>query len=146
MVALEPKNYPAREALAATLLQTGQPSEAAVVYQQMAGLRTDAAEPLIARGIIFQRQAEAESTAARKQALLVSAMQAFEAALKRDPKSATAYNNLGVVHERRGEIPEALTAYKKAVLLDPTLTDARRNVARFQTAGSPSTAETGKKP
>ncbi|NIM04227.1 MAG: tetratricopeptide repeat protein, partial [Armatimonadetes bacterium] len=45
---------------------------------------------------------------------------------------ASAYNNLGVVHERRGEPEKAMVAYEKALLLDPDLAEARKNLERIK--------------
>jgi tetratricopeptide (TPR) repeat protein len=144
VTALEATNYDARAFLATELTRLNQPIEAIKVYEQMGALRPKAAEPLIAIGLLFQKQADAVKTAAQKQANLVQAKQAFEEAIRREPKSAIAYNNLGVVHERRGEMPEAIAAYKKALSLDPVFGDAKKNLARFKigmpTAGAAAAA------
>lgn len=44
---------------------------------------------------------------------------------------AQAQNNLGVVYEKQGRKALAVAAYKKAAALDPTLMEAKRNLARF---------------
>jgi Tfp pilus assembly protein PilF len=66
---------------------------------------------------------------------LDEALKAFQAAIKADPSSAQAHNNLGVVYERRGLLNQALAEYKKAVQLDSALADAKTNLSRFGKQG-----------
>ena len=136
----EPKNYQAREYLATAQLEAGHPDDAAKTYREMISLRKGAVEPLMALGVIYQQQAETETLASRKQAKLLLALQTYQEATRRAPKLAAAWNNLGVVHERRGEIPEALAAYRKALALDPNLADARANIDRFKRGTAPAPA------
>ncbi len=49
-----------------------------------------------------------------------------------DAADAGAHNNLGVLYERRGRLAEAIAHYKRALALNPSLADARLNLARFQ--------------
>jgi tetratricopeptide (TPR) repeat protein len=44
---------------------------------------------------------------------------AFERAIKRDPKSAHAYNMLGYAYRRQNRMNESFAAYNKALELDP---------------------------
>ena len=46
-------------------------------------------------------------------------------------QKAQAQNNLGFVYEKQGKRAQAIVAYKKAVALDPTLPEAKKNLARF---------------
>jgi Flp pilus assembly protein TadD len=50
---------------------------------------------------------------------LEKAEQAFQLALKLDPKFAEAHNGLGVVYALRGKCPQALLHCAKAIELDP---------------------------
>jgi len=52
-------------------------------------------------------------------------------ALKLDPNSATAHNNLGSVLERAGRKDEARRHYERAVQLEPGHPDAMKNLARL---------------
>jgi tetratricopeptide (TPR) repeat protein len=132
VAALDPQNYDIRDLLIdADLRQNPVSDEPIKFYRQMAALRPHSAEPLIGLGLLYQRQVESVSLASAKQEKLLLAMQAFEQAIRREPRSAVAYNDLGVVHERRGEMDEAIKAYKKALALDPNLGDARQNLDRF---------------
>ena len=90
-----------------------------------------AAAPLNRLGTAYYRKAEQEKDAVKKQQALLQAMKALETAVRRDPKSAMIWNNLGVVYEKRGQIALAINAYKKAVRLNPNFTLARTNLLRF---------------
>jgi tetratricopeptide (TPR) repeat protein len=131
-VARDKQNYEWREQLAGDLLALSRYEQAATVAKEMVKLRPQSADPQNLLGLVYQAQAEATTTASRKQALLIQALRAFEEAARRDPKSGAAYNNQGVIRERRGELPQAIAAYKKALQVEPTLTDAKRNLARFK--------------
>ena len=48
--------------------------------------------------------------------------------IQANPESAVAYNNLGVVYRRLGRFDEAVTAYRKALALDPSLGTVHRNL------------------
>ena len=144
---LEPTNYEVRDQLVSALLPTTPTSDEIVkLYKQMASLRPYAADPLIGLGLLYERQVEVAVLASTKQARLLLAMNCMKGAIAREPHNATAYNDLGVVHERRGEMDEAVIDYKKAVAFassfpntgDPTLENARKNLARFHAApGAP---------
>ncbi|MDX1935416.1 MAG: tetratricopeptide repeat protein [Capsulimonadales bacterium] len=89
------------------------------------------AADLTVLGTAHYRKAEQSSGAAAKQRNLVEALRAFERAVKRAPTSPSAWNNLGVVYERRGQINAALRAYKNALRYNPAFGPARANLARF---------------
>lgn len=48
------------------------------------------------------------------------AVAAFERAVKRDPKSADAYNMLGYAYRWQNRMDESFAAYKQALALDPS--------------------------
>ena len=58
----------------------------------------------------------------------LTAQQRFEEAIRVDPHSAVAFNNLGSVLAMRGRIAEAERAFRRAVEIDPGYADARRNL------------------
>jgi tetratricopeptide (TPR) repeat protein len=59
------------------------------------------------------------------------AAKAYLEIIKRDPKNAIAYNNLGVVLEALGKRGEALARYRQALKLKPDYTEAKSNVERL---------------
>lgn len=48
--------------------------------------------------------------------------------LKKDPENSAAYNNLGSIYLIRGRLARAERYFKKAIELDPTITDAHENL------------------
>ena len=59
---------------------------------------------------------------------LVRARAVVQVALERDPDYARAHNASGVIYQRRGMPEEASAAYRRALELDPQLTDASNNL------------------
>ncbi|MSP02999.1 MAG: SPOR domain-containing protein [Acetobacteraceae bacterium] len=53
----------------------------------------------------------------------------FLRVLKRDPQNLTALNNLGIARDLQSRHPEAQTAYRQALAIDPALTAAQVNMA-----------------
>jgi tetratricopeptide (TPR) repeat protein len=53
----------------------------------------------------------------------------YREALRREPASAIAWYNLGVLLEDQSQQDEALDAYERAVRADPQLADAHYNLA-----------------
>ncbi|HEY6838430.1 MAG TPA: tetratricopeptide repeat protein, partial [Geobacteraceae bacterium] len=49
-------------------------------------------------------------------------------ALRIKPDYASAYNNLGVLYNRRGDIAQTSAAYDKALEIDPALSETRFNL------------------
>jgi Flp pilus assembly protein TadD len=66
-----------------------------------------------------------------KQDQLDSALTALKDATGREPGNAVAWNNLGVLYERRGQINDAIASYKAAIKANPSDADAKANLARF---------------
>lgn len=52
--------------------------------------------------------------------------------LAQDPNNAQAYNNLGAVYLQKGQLNRAEEALRKALELDPTLSDAEENLFRLR--------------
>ena len=61
------------------------------------------------------------------------AEKSLEQALLFDESNAFAHNNLGVLHELRGEEKRALESFRRAHLLAPELSEARTNIDRLST-------------
>jgi tetratricopeptide (TPR) repeat protein len=61
-----------------------------------------------------------------------SAIADFKRALDRDPKHYDALNDLGVVYESVGANKEALEAYRKALAVNPFLSDTKRAVEELK--------------
>lgn len=56
------------------------------------------------------------------------ALKFFRDAVKLDPGSAMAHNNLGVVHKVKGRIDEAIDAFKTAIALEPSYAEPLNNL------------------
>ncbi len=75
---------------------------------------------LLNRGLrAFQQQKESE------------AERLFKQALELEPRAKEAYNNLGTIYSRRGELEQAKAMLHKAVEIDPTYVFPRGNLALF---------------
>lgn len=59
----------------------------------------------------------------------VKALHESQRAIQSIPDSAETYNQLGVILDSLGRRIEAIDAYEQALILDPALTDAQRNLA-----------------
>ena len=59
------------------------------------------------------------------------AIEAFDEAIRLDPKFALAWNNKGIVLELQGKFKEPLKHFEEAVSLDPNLSLAKDSRARF---------------
>jgi Flp pilus assembly protein TadD len=59
---------------------------------------------------------------------LEAAEQVLQAAILRNPNSAQAFNQLGIVYRRLGRFKDAETAYQRAVELDPNYANAHLNL------------------
>jgi tetratricopeptide (TPR) repeat protein len=62
------------------------------------------------------------------------ALEAFNQALQIDPLARSVAYNIGLIHRDRGEISQAVSAFRRAVLADPNDRDAQRLLERL--AGS----------
>lgn len=65
---------------------------------------------------------------------LTGAIIAYGRAIELDPQCAEAFSEMGVVLEKLGSPTEAIVAYKMALQHEPSLSDARRNLQRLETA------------
>ena len=59
------------------------------------------------------------------------AIAACEQVLRIDPRCAAAYNNLGAIYMKQGQLDVANEMYEKALQCDPTLPEAHENLARL---------------
>ena len=59
--------------------------------------------------------------ARRSQGDYAGAIEAYEAALQREPDFADALNNLGTCHQLRGQLPKAEAAFRRALELQPQI-------------------------
>ena len=60
------------------------------------------------------------------------AIRAHEKALAFNPKSYQALNNLGILRERKGDLPQALSCFEQALSLAPDVALIRENVERVK--------------
>jgi tetratricopeptide (TPR) repeat protein len=75
---------------------------------------------------IFARAREAS---ARKD--YVQSERELKALLERQPQVDYAWTNLGIVHERQGQLPQAETSYRRALELKPGQEEANVNLTRL---------------
>ena len=76
------------------------------------------------------RQGNAAQAAGR----FAEAERIFRAVLRREPRNAAAYNNLGIALSNQGKLEEAIAAYAQAIVLKPDLSDAQSNLRAAQEA------------
>ncbi len=62
----------------------------------------------------------------------VQSMEAFQTAVDLDPAAPNAYYNLGLIRKDRGEVKEALMAFRQACIVDPRDRDARTWIAKLE--------------
>lgn len=62
---------------------------------------------------------------------LDDAQRFFNEALEKKPELADAHNNLGLIHELRGDFKQAVADFEQASAIDPTFSQARFNQARI---------------
>jgi tetratricopeptide (TPR) repeat protein len=72
-------------------------------------------------------------TAAKRQAQLQGRVTTYEAAVKRNPKSANAWYELGVIQANLESLPEAVKSFGTAISLDPKRMDAHLSRAAAYT-------------
>jgi Flp pilus assembly protein TadD len=77
---------------------------------------------------------------ANQQGHLSQAVQDFQAAIKQNPLDAFAYYDLGVIFQQENREADAVTEYRKALLIDPSYKSALFNLAVVQTPTSPADA------
>lgn len=117
-----------------------QRSPADVEMRQMAAEMPDldaqaAAQPKAVRACSPQaREPLAEGLAAARAGRFDEALAAFERAQAADPACAAAANNIGLVLAHRRETEAAITAFRRAVLLDDQASDYHLNLAQMLVA------------
>ena len=67
-----------------------------------------------------------------KQSRWAEAMDALDTAQKIDPNFAMIYNYRGKIHFKNNELAAAAADYQRALALDPTLADARQELASVE--------------
>lgn len=80
---------------------------------------------------IIERQNEFAIRSA-KMGLWNEAIMRWERIIEMDPKNSKAYNNLGVAYEAKGDLDKAMTAYKKALELEPNNKAYVNNYIKFK--------------
>ncbi len=123
-VALNPSDTQTRLLLADEYSAQRQYSDAAAQYAAVVQSDPKNTADLNALGSAY---AEAGDTAQAK-----TAFQQALAGTGTVHDKAQAQSNLGVVYEKEGKKAAAIAAYKKALALDPTLPEAKKNLARFR--------------
>lgn len=66
---------------------------------------------------------------------LPEAEASFKAALASNPRLVHALNNLAIVYERSNRKAEAIRALERALDIDPTFEEARKNLERLKGQG-----------
>ncbi|MDE1170511.1 MAG: tetratricopeptide repeat-containing glycosyltransferase family protein [Verrucomicrobium sp.] len=115
----QPDHWMARVNRAEALRAAGRPAEAAADYERALAQR---AHPELWVNLAAALQAAGGPAAAR-------AIPALEEALRLDPDSFAAWNNLGLHREDAGQMEEALACFEKAASLVPPGTEEEKEVA-----------------
>lgn len=129
-VSIEPANRTYVDSLHSAMVRAGK-NDSLIENARDEAKHSKSAEPLNELGSALVNKAETAPKATEKQENLTAALLTFQKATKREPNSAKAWNNLGVVYERRGQINQAINAYKRAVRLDSKFTEAHDNLIRI---------------
>ena len=108
VLALDPENWAALNALASIALQRGDLSDAIERYSALIARRPDFAEGYYKRGNAYNRSGA-----------LAEALADYDQAVTLDPKYAYAFCNRGTVLERLKRWSEALASYDRAVEINP---------------------------
>jgi tetratricopeptide (TPR) repeat protein len=149
-VALNPARIEPRDLLAQTLVQTGDVDAAVALAKETLALAPDDA----AARALLANPAQAAAALSPVDALINASLQRYragdyagtiaaaEAALKLDPRSALAYNNLGAGHAGLGEWAEAVAAEKQALVIQPDFSVAQNNLAAYAAHPGNEAAET----
>lgn len=88
------------------------------------------------KGLLF-------ADALRQQRKFGAARTLYEVALRSDPNSAPAHNNLGVLCEREGRLQAAVKHYREVLRIEPENASAHNNLGRlFRTLGQTDQAKT----
>jgi tetratricopeptide (TPR) repeat protein len=126
----DPKNRQYAAALRVAAARAGQNDMLAEAHR-VAATKNPTATPSNERGSTLPRKTRPQTKASEKQRNLAKALAVFKEAVHREPKSASAWNELGTAYEQHGQIQPAINAYKRAVYLNPKFAPARANLNRF---------------
>src|SRR5271157_1483620 len=83
---------------------------------------------LLPRGAPAQGASGADAVAFEQEGKLEDAAQAWRAVTLRDPNDAAAFASLGVVLAKEQKYPEAATAYRQALTINPRLVGIQLNL------------------
>ncbi len=118
-----PKFYNAHSNLGMLYQTLKRYPEAETEYKRSRELNTKSEKPLVNLGSLYIEEAELQKENAELTGqILDQALDALEAAVKLNPRSAPAYFLLGSANFKSSFLEEAEAAYKKAHDLDPNLT------------------------
>ncbi len=76
--------------------------------------------------------AEAMGYAYAKQGIYNVAIEKYHQALNEDGNKRNIYFNLGYIHYKMGNVPEAMSSYKKTLKIDPKDQEAKRNLEKLR--------------
>lgn len=147
----DPKNVRAHLLLAEVILATGSPQDALRRFEQMAENENIKARALQGKGLaLFRIRKDEEGRKALEQAVKAdatlwrswnalgyyydmagnwkNASEAYDNALKGNPKSATIYNNRGYSRLLQNRLDESISDLRTAVSFDPQLRISRLNL------------------
>lgn len=84
----------------------------------------------VSKNNIIERQNEF-AIKSSKMGLWNEAIMRWERIIEIDPQNSKAYNNLGVAYEAKGDFDKAMSAYKKAMELEPNNKVYLNNYIKF---------------
>jgi tetratricopeptide (TPR) repeat protein len=117
---VEPANQKAHLEKASCLARMGRAAQALEICKKVTRQDEKSAEPWLLIGKIYYDQGTAEGKA--------EAEKSYRSALKADPQSKKAYNNLGVILMERKKIDDAQKAFESAIALDKNFADPYLNL------------------
>ncbi len=117
ILAKDPRNVPALLSQGDALTVLGRPDEAAESYTKALALDPGSVGAGIGLGRLRLRSDPA------------AAQLAFLNVLQREPRNATALNNLGIAYDLQGDHAGAQSAYRRALAADPAMRAAEVNLA-----------------
>ncbi len=99
------------------LMKDGRSADAAAAFKQLSLAYPQFAGPELNLGLLYLQGS-----------LLPQAEEAFKAALERNPASAVAGNELGIVERKLGKFAEAEAAYQRTIAAEPNYAPAYLNL------------------
>lgn len=124
---LEPENLDAVINLSSAYLLAGKPRHAVPILEAAIAIAPNSVQLWINLGAAYLGNRATATDERQRRALA-----AFRRALELDPLAPSVAYNIGLIHYDRGEIEEALLAFRSAVLADPEDRDARLMLAHME--------------